>query len=160
MAGNGSTIPGGFVSRLQGIYPDQNLVNLGVPGDTTADGLARVDDIFSHDPKIVLLLLGGNDYVRRVPKEQTFKNLKSIITTIQSHRAMVILIGVRGGLLKDNYESDYHDLALKTGSAYIPNILDGLLGNKDLMSDEIHPNDRGYDIVTNKITPVLSQFLM
>jgi len=71
---------------------------LGVPGDTTADGLARMSELNAYKPKVVLLLLGGNDYLKRIPQEQTFANLAAIIKDIQSRGAIVLLLGVRGGL--------------------------------------------------------------
>ncbi len=50
------------------------IINLGVSGNTTADGLNRLDQLDKYKPKVVILLLGGNDYLRKVPKETTFNN--------------------------------------------------------------------------------------
>jgi lysophospholipase L1-like esterase len=72
------------------------IINLGVSGNTTADGLNRINELDRYKPKVVILLLGGNDYLRKVPKETTFKNLGKIIEDIQSRGAVVLLLGVRG----------------------------------------------------------------
>jgi lysophospholipase L1-like esterase len=70
-----------------------------------------------------------------------------------------VLLGVRGGLLRDNYESDYQKLAEETGSAYVPNVLDGLLGEDAYMDDVIHPNEVGYRIIAEKVHLVLREIL-
>ncbi|MES2470663.1 MAG: GDSL-type esterase/lipase family protein [Patescibacteria group bacterium] len=128
------------------------ILNKGVSGDTTEGALARLkEDVLDNDPKIVLVMLGGNDFIRRVPRATTFKNLESIVTQIQDKGAVVVLVGVRGGLINDPVDGLYEDLAEKTGSVYIEDILDGVYGHKDLMSDGIHPNDRGYALVAERL---------
>jgi lysophospholipase L1-like esterase len=101
------------------------------------------------------VLLGGNDYLRRVPKENTFENLAKIIEKIQSRGAIVLLLGVRGGLLGDQYDSSFEDLAKRYHTAFVSNVLDGLLGRSEYMSDEIHPNDSGHRIIADRAYPVL-----
>src|SRR3989338_1255870 len=77
VAGTGSSAGHDFVSLLsQNTF--QHIINLEVPGDTTAQGLARLGELDAYKPKVVLLLLGGNDYLRRLPQEQTFSNLCTI----------------------------------------------------------------------------------
>lgn len=137
----------------------QPITNLGRSGDTTASASARVDRIFEHDPKIVIVLLGGNDFLRRVPADETFANLSKIVRTIQSMGAAVLVLGVRGGLLSDAYESRFEKFAREHGAAYVPNVLDGLLGDRTYMSDQIHPNDLGYEKIANKVYPVLLKML-
>src|SRR3990167_10233446 len=87
------------------------------------------------NPKVVMLLLGGNDFLKRVPKHEMLSNLEQIITAIQNKGAVVILLGVRGGLITDSYESDLRSLAEKTGSAYVSNVLKGLIGSPKYMDD-------------------------
>ncbi|MDA1334754.1 MAG: GDSL-type esterase/lipase family protein [bacterium] len=152
--GVGSTPGNDFVSVLSRKL-DMPILNLGVAGDTTASGLLRFDKALDSDPKLVLILLGGNDYLRKVSKEQTFSNLRMMIESTQQKGSIVILLGVRGGLLKDNYKDDYKELAKEYDTAYIPNVLDGLIGTPDLMYDSIHPNDKGYEIIADRIYPVL-----
>ncbi len=135
------------------------IINLGVPGDTTAQGLARINELDKYKPQVVLLLLGGNDYLKRVPQEETFANLAKIIADIQSRGAVVILLGVRGGLLNDHFDEEFQKLADTYHTAYVPDVLDGLLGEKQYMSDQVHPNDAGYAIIAARIAPVLKKLL-
>jgi lysophospholipase L1-like esterase len=147
-----------FVSRLSDKI-NEPIINLGISGDTTRDGLARVGDVFEQNPRIVLVLLGGNDYIKRVPKEETFSNLKSIILNIQSRGAITVLLGVRGGVLQDHYDEEYKKLAKETGSVYVDNVLAGLLTKPQYMHDGIHPNARGYELIAEKIYPELLKVL-
>ena len=159
VAGRGASNGQDFVSVLSqrtGI----RIVNAGRSGDTTGGALSRLEsDVFAHDPRIVIVLLGGNDFLRRVPVEQTFENLGTIVDRIRSRGAAVILVGVSVGLLTDPYADRYEALAQRTASGLVPGILDGLIGHSDLMSDAIHPNNRGYAIVADRVEPVLRELL-
>ncbi|MCA9356755.1 hypothetical protein H6784_06015 [Candidatus Nomurabacteria bacterium] len=152
--GVGSTAGNDFVSELSRQI-NTPIVNLGNRGDSTRDALTRLDVVLKKKPKVVLLLLGGNDYLQKIPPEETFSNLGKIIESIHETGSIVILLGVRGGLLKDNFENNFESLADKYGTAYVPDVLDGLFGHADLMSDSVHPNDKGYKIIADKIYPVL-----
>ena len=158
VAGTGATDGRDFVLLLSGAI-GQPVINLGVPGDTTQDGLARMSELDAYKPKVVLLLFGGNDYLKRIPQEQTFANLAAIIKDIQSRGAIVLLLGVRGGLFGDYFSSGFEDLRSAYHTAYVPDVLDGLLGDKQYMSDQIHPNDAGYAAIADRITPVLKKLL-
>ena len=101
------------------------------------------------------MLLGGNDILRRVPKETTFENLESIVRRIRGQGAAVVLVGVRVGLFTDNYGVEYERLARRTSAAVVPDILDGILGHVDRMSDSVHPNDQGYELIADRLEPVV-----
>jgi len=135
------------------------IVNLGVAGDTSKEGLARLNQLDSYYPKVVILLLGGNDAIQKVPPAQTFENLANIIVNIQSRGAIVLLVGVRGGVLSDPYASQFKKLADTYHTAYVTDALSGLFANKQYMYDEVHPNDAGYAILAGRIEPVLKSLL-
>lgn len=156
--GVGSTEGNNFVSLLSQRI-NTPIVNLGHSGDTTADALARINDVLVKKPKVVMVLLGGNDFLKRIPKHEMLSNLEQIITAIQNKGAVVILLGVRGGLITDSYESDLKSLAQKTGSAYVSNVLKGLIGNPKYMDDSVHPNNAGYAIIADRIYPILEKML-
>lgn len=147
-----------FVSRLSEKI-DEPIINMGVAGDTTQNGLGRLNTLLDKKPRIVLLLLGGNDYLRRISKEETFNNLRTMIKRIQDTGAIVILLGVRGGLLQDHYDNEYKRLAKDTGSVYVENVLAGLINNPEFMYDSIHPNALGYEKIAEKIYPKLVEVL-
>lgn len=158
VAGTGSSDGHDFVSLLSQAT-GKPIINLGHPGDTTADGLARVGELDAYKPKVVLLLLGGNDYLKRVPQEETFQNLANIIKNIQGRGAVVLLLGVRGGLLGDHFADEYKNVSRVYRTAYVSDVLSGLIGDKKYMYDQIHPNDAGYAKVAARIAPVLLSLL-
>ncbi len=158
VSGNGSTPGNDFVSLLS-VKINEPIINLGISGNTTRDGLARIDEIFDKNPRIVLLLLGGNDYLKRIPSEETFKNLREIISRLEEKGILVVLLGIRGGVLVDHFDADFEDLARENGTAYVPDVLDGIFGKNNLMSDTIHPNDEGYKIIADRVFTVVSKVL-
>ena len=135
------------------------IVNEGRSGDTTVTALERIDTVLVHDPGIVIVLLGGNDYLRKIPKETTFQNLHTIISKFKENNTRVLLLGIRGGLLRDTYEKDFEDFAKREQVPFIPNVLDGLIGKDEYMSDQIHPNDRGYAKIAERVAPELKRML-
>jgi len=156
--GVGSTNFGDFVSLLSKKI-GKPIINLGHSGDTTADGLARIDELDKYKPKVVLLLLGGNDYLKKIPQNETENNLIKMIKNIQARGAIVLLLGVRGGLLNDRFESMYSDLSNKYDTAYVSDILKGLVFDTKYMSDAIHPNNTGYNLIAEKVYPSLIKLL-
>ncbi len=129
----------------------QAVVNAGIPGNTTAQALKRLEqDVLSRSPGLVLITLGGNDLKNGVAKEIAFKNLKIIVETIQDHGARVVIGGIQFPLRDRGFGKGYKELADQTGAILIPNILKGIMGNRKLMSDPIHPNAEGYKIMAQR----------
>jgi len=145
------------LSRRLGV----EIINAGKSGDTTASALNRLErDVLLKDPRLVIILLGGNDILQRSPPEEVAKNLRKIIELIRKEDAGIILIGVRGGIFGDPYKEMFENLAKERGVVYyVPDILDGIIGNPDLMSDPVHPNNQGYAKIADKLEPVLRKLL-
>lgn len=139
----------------------QEIVNEGIGGNTTRDGLERIDVMLKkYDPKLVILLFGGNDALRKIPPDETFKNLGTMIEKIHNSGSMVLLLGIQGGFLRDPYKEDFKKLAETYNVAYVESVLKGLLGKKEYMFDTIHPNDAGYIQMAEKIYPELETVLL
>ena len=154
-ASEGNDYPSLLAARI-----DLPVINAGVPGDTTADALERLDqDVLSRSPRMVLLTLGGNDLKNRVPIEKAFANLRSVVKAIQEAGALVVLGGVDIPLYGRGFGEAYEDLAEETGSVLIPNVYAGILGRRDRMSDPIHPNDRGYAIMAGHFHEAIEPYL-
>lgn len=150
-----------------GASPDKNFVslisqrlgipilNLGKSGDTTASASARFESVMPEHPKLVVVLLGGNDFLHRVPRQQVFENLGIIIEKIEKRGAIVVLLGVQGGVIGDSYDQEYKRLAKKYKTAYVANVLKDIIGHPELMSDTIHPNDKGHAIIAERVYSVV-----
>lgn len=156
--GVGSTNGGNFVSVLSQKI-GQPIVNLGHSGDTTADGIARISQLDEYNPKVVLLLLGGNDHLRKIPIPDTHKNLATLIENIQARGSVVVLLGVRGGLFNDRFDTEFENLRDTYHTAFVSDVLGGLFGKHEYMYDTIHPNNAGYQIIADRIYPVLVEML-
>lgn len=119
--------------------------NLGKSGETTADGLTRVDEVAGLGPRVVLLCFGGNDALNQESSKQTFANLARMIDRLQQAGSFVVLIGIRSASLRDFNEKHFAKLARDKGVLYVPDMLQGLVFKPVYMSDAIHPNDAGYE---------------
>jgi acyl-CoA thioesterase-1 len=159
VAGRGASSGQDFVSVLS-VRLGVPILNAGRSGDTTSAAMARLDrDVLAHDPRVVVVLLGGNDYLRHVPVETTFSNLGAIVDRIRERGAAVLVAGVAVGLIADPYDEKFQLLARQTSAGLVPDILGGIIGHADLMSDAIHPNDRGYALVADRLEPTLRDLL-
>jgi len=159
VAGNGSTEGNDFVSVLSrkiGVL----IENFGHSGDTSADALARIDTVIERDPGIVILVIGGNDILRKVPIATTKDNISSIVETLQKNNTRVLLVGVKGAILNDPYADMYESITDEYDIAYMPNILSGLLGKSKYMSDAIHPNDIGYARIADRLSEILKPLVL
>ena len=133
---------------------------MGVSGDTTASALARLDeDVLSQNPRIVLVGLGGNDFLQSVPLATTEANLRTIVRDIQRGGAMVVLLGFRFPSISANYESMYERVAGDERCLLVPDMLDGILSNPQLKSDEIHPNAAGYALMAERLETPLKKLI-
>lgn len=146
-AGGGEDYPA-RLSNTSGL----TVVNAGVSGDTTEMALARLDSaVLSQNPRIVIIGLGGNDFLRGVPISSTEANLRTIIRKIQSAGGMVVLLGFKFPSLSANYDKMYKRVAKEEKCLFIPGTLKGILTDPALKSDEIHPNARGYAVMAERI---------
>jgi acyl-CoA thioesterase-1 len=135
------------------------ILNLGIPGSTTADGLDRLAEALQPQPRVVLLCLGGNDSLQRQPGAQTFANLATIIDQFQQGGTFVVLVGVRSASVLDQHRRPFARLAREKRVLFVPDILDGVLGNARLMADTLHPNEAGYDHIAARLAKVLEPYL-
>jgi lysophospholipase L1-like esterase len=155
----GDSLTAGVGADAGKTYPDElsrligrPVVNAGVPGNTIADAAARLRrDVLARKPGVVIVLLGGNDLLRRTDLDDAFAALERMIRDIQSTGAMVVLVGLQGLSPIGGVAGRYKALAQGTGCPFVPDVLDGIFLNPKLMSDRVHPNAEGYRIVARRI---------
>ena len=134
-----------------------DVVNHGVNGDTTAGGVRRLAAALDEKPQILIVAFGANDGLRGVPVKQVKDNLEKIIEKAQDRDVKVLLVGMEAlPLYGWQYTIDFHnifpDLAEKFDVPLVPFMLDGILGNPDLMGqDGIHPNAAGARLMAGNI---------
>ncbi|MCK9594367.1 MAG: GDSL-type esterase/lipase family protein [Candidatus Omnitrophica bacterium] len=128
------------------------VVNAGINSDTTAEALKRVGtDVLSKDPLLVIVEFGGNDFLNKIPFEETIGNMEEIIKAILAKGAMVAIADISGPEVMASYGAAYKELSVKYRTILIPGILSGIFTNPALKSDFVHPNDQGYKIVAHRI---------
>lgn len=141
------------------------IINSGVRGDTSAQGLNRIEAICALRPSITIVEFGANDGLRGLPIESIRRNLTVIIEKLQSAGSRVILAGMQ---IPPNYGTEYTsafrqmfpELANKQDVDLIPFFLDGVGGYSELNQDDgIHPTAEGYDIVVENVWKVLKPLL-
>jgi len=155
------------------------VVNRGVSGDTTAQGLARLQrDVLEENPRVVLVCFGTNDMLRGMPADEQFANLGQIVKAIQAKGATAILIGTEGYAAQvpqaaratgftpgasagaqEDYAARYRELAQETGAVYVPDLVRGVLGNPTLMRDPIHPNAAGNETIARRLMTEVGGYL-
>jgi acyl-CoA thioesterase-1 len=128
------------------------VVNAGVSGEDTNQGLRRLPDALeTHQPDLVVLCFSGNDMLRKQSEAQTVENLQEMIELIHASGADVVMIGVpRPGLLlrvPDFYETLADDYALP----FDDSLLTHILSKNALNTDHIHPNEKGYRLMAERI---------
>jgi lysophospholipase L1-like esterase len=116
-------------------------------------------DVLGRNPRLVIVLFGGNDFMRQVPLDQTRKNLEEMVRRIQERGAMVVLAGLRLGLFTDEYGPIYKEIAKQHGALYIPEVLKGILSDPRLKSDSVHPNGAGYRLMAERIVKEVKPLL-
>lgn len=141
------------------------VVNEGVPGDTSTDGLARLANVLVHKPRVVVLEFGGNDGLRGVPVSTTRGNLDRIIVELRKAGATVVLAGMTlppnyGPEYVKSFEQVFSSLAAKHRLKLIPFLLEGVALTPGLMSpDGIHPNAKGNQRVAQTVFRALEPLL-
>lgn len=163
----GDSLTAGYGAQEGQDYPSQveaiighEIVNAGRSGDTTADALRRLDeDVLTRDPRIVIVGLGGNDFLRGEAIARTEENLRTIVRRIQEAGAMVILLGFEFPSLSANYAAMYERVAADEKCLLVDDVIDGIMNDKSLKSDEIHPNAAGYRLMAERIAEPTRELL-
>lgn len=136
----------------------RTVVNVGVPGEISAAGLKRLPSMLeSHNPTLVILCHGGNDFLRRIDESVTTRNLKAMIEMIQDRGADVVLVGVPKLGFGLDVPKFYVSIAAEKAIPFEGEILLDLLGDNRMKSDAIHPNAKGYHLMAEAIYGVISK---
>jgi acyl-CoA thioesterase-1 len=145
---------------------DYEVVNAGISGDTSLGGLERIDWVLeSENVKILILELGANDLLRRMPVDQMKKNLARIIEKAKARNVRVLLCGMlappsAGADYQREFQIAFPDLASEFKVEFLPFLLQNVALNKDLnQADGIHPNAEGSKIMTENVYAALKPML-
>ena len=165
MAGYGLPSSENLVSELNRNFETSGssiiIISASISGNTSKNGLSRLDWSLEDSPSIVVLSLGANDMLRGLNPELTMQNLDSIINKFKKNGSIVILAGMlasesMGPKYQSQFDGIYPELAKKYDLIFMPFLLDGVaLDKKYLQADYKHPNASGIKIIASNLYPYI-----
>jgi acyl-CoA thioesterase I len=155
--GTGAAESESYPAVLAGLI-ERKVIRAGVPGEVTEQGLARLQDVIEeYRPALMIVCLGGNDMLRHTADAQIRTNLREIIRTIRGQGIGVMLVGVPKPALVTSAAAFYAEVAGEFGIPYEGAIVTDVLYQRELKSDPIHPNAKGYRKMAEAIAKLLKK---
>ncbi len=161
----GESYPDYFQADLDTRGYHYRVVNEGISGNTTKDGVERLNTILALKPSVVVVEFGGNDGLRGLPIQDSRANLDKIIATLKASGAKVALAGITlppdyGPDYIKEFDATYTLLAKKYRIPMLPFLLKGVYGTNGMMqSDRTHATAAGNKIVAENILPLVLPLL-
>nr|WP_196228654.1 arylesterase [Kingella kingae] len=165
----GDSLTAGYGAGKGEDYPTQlaqitgwKIINGGVSGNTSAQALERLPELLQQNPKLVLVSIGGNDFLQKKSESETIANISRIIETVQAAKIPVVLVAIpyftAGALLGSVSEHPlYDDLAKKFDVPLLKGAWADVLGDKDMKSDAVHGNGKGYRYFAEEMADFLKK---
>jgi lysophospholipase L1-like esterase len=136
----------------------RKVVSEGVPGETSAQGLARLPQVLEQTaPRLLILCHGGNDFLRRLPETQAAANVRAMVKLARNKGVAVVLVGVPKLGFTASPAGFYADIAQEFGIPYDGESLKGVLTDNELKSDWVHPNAKGYARIAQSLADLLKR---
>ena len=167
MAGYGLSQTENLTSELTRNFknnePPIQLINASISGNTSKNGLSRVDWSLGDKPSIVILCLGANDMLRGLDPSLTSNNLEQIINKFVENKSVVVLAGMKspesmGAKYQLEFDSIYPELSKKYSLIMMPFLLEGVALEKDmLLADYKHPNAKGIKVMAGNLKPYIHE---
>lgn len=153
--GTGAAEGESYPAVLQNII-SRTVINAGIPGETTAEGLRRLPSVIEEQrPALMVLCLGGNDFLRKLDEGEANKNLREMVRFAKGKGVDVVLIGVPRLGFSLTVPEFYGEIAKEFNIPYEGKILRSILSKGNLKSDYIHPNAQGY----RRMAEAIAEFL-
>jgi lysophospholipase L1-like esterase len=153
--GTGASTHESYPARL-GKLIGRTVVSAGVPGETSAQGLARLPQALEQvQPRLLILCHGGNDFLRRLPESDAAANVRAMVKLAKDRGVDVVLVGVPKLGLTAAPAGFYADIAAEFGLPYDGATLKTVLTDNALKSDWVHPNAGGYARIAESLAALL-----
>ena len=136
----------------------RRVVRAGVPGEVTTQALARLPSALDeHAPRLLLLCIGGNDFLRRLGNAQAERNVREMVRLARSRGVAVMLIGTPEPGFTVSPPAFYSSIAKEFRLPYEEGIIGQVLKDASLKADPIHPNARGYRLIAERVADQLKR---
>jgi len=153
--GTGASEAESYPAQLQSLI-GRKVVRAGVPGEVTAQALARLPGALEeHQPQLLVLCIGGNDFLRNLGMAQAAANVQTMVAIARQRGIDVLLIGTPEKGFTVTPPSFYADIAKQQRIPYEGAVIGEILRNSELKSDTIHPNARGYRLIAERVAALL-----
>ena len=153
--GTGAGESQSYPAVLEGLI-GRKVHSAGVPAEVSAAGLARLPSALDfYKPQLLILCSGGNDFLRKLGKQQAAENLRAMVRTARDKGVAVVLIAVPEPGLFPSPPDFYKNIAAELGVPYEGEALAKILRDNELKSDLIHPNAKGYARLAEAVAEVL-----
>jgi acyl-CoA thioesterase I len=155
--GTGAAEDESYPAQLEQLI-GRRVVRAGVPGEVSAQALARLPvALDEHAPRLLLLCIGGNDFLRQLGNHQAEDNVRAMVKLARSRGVEVLLIGTPEPGYSLSPPSFYADIAKEFRQPYEEAAMSQVLKDNTLKSDPIHPNARGYRLIAERVAERLRQ---
>jgi acyl-CoA thioesterase I len=153
--GTGAAEEESYPAQLEKLI-GRRVVRAGVPGEVTAQALARLPGALDeHAPRLLLLCIGGNDFLRRLGNEQAERNVREMVKVARGRGIAVLLIGTPEPGFSVSPPPFYAAVAKEFRLPYEAGVIGEVLKDRALKADPIHPNARGYRIIAERLAETL-----
>jgi lysophospholipase L1-like esterase len=153
--GTGASEDESYPVQLESLI-GRRVVRAGVPGEVTAQALARLPgEIEEHAPRLLVLCIGGNDFLRRLGNAQAERNVRAMVRLAKDRGIDVVLLGTPEPGLTVSPPAFYEAIAEEFGVPYEGGVIGEVLRDASLKADPIHPNARGYRIIAERVAEAL-----
>ena len=155
--GTGADEAQSYPAQLQTLI-GRRVVGAGVPGEVTAQALERLPAALDeHAPRLLLLCIGGNDFLRRLGNAQAERNVRAMVQLAKGRGVAVLLIATPEPGLLPSPPAFYAAVAKDLGVPYEDGVIAEVLKDASLKSDPIHPNARGYRVIAERLAERLKK---
>ena len=155
--GTGAAEADSYPAQLEKLI-GRKVLREGVPGEVSARALERLPEALEeHRPALLLLCIGGNDFLRNLGKAQAAANVQAMVALARQRGIDVVLIGTPEMGLLVTPPAFYAEIAKQAGIPYEGKVIGEILRSSELKSDPIHPNARGYRLLAERLAALLQK---
>jgi len=161
----GDSLTFGTGARPEESYPavlqrniGRKVVNAGVPGEASAEGLARLPEVLDEvRPKLLILCHGGNDFLRRLDESKAAENVRAMVRLARGQGIAVVLLATPKPGLPPHVPKFYGEIAAGERIPFEEGVIKAVLTDNSLKSDMVHPNATGYAQIAAALQKMLKK---
>ena len=155
--GTGASEADSYPAQLEKLI-GRKVVRAGVPGEVSARALERLPDALEeHQPALLLLCIGGNDFLRNLGMAQAAANVRAMAALARQRNIDVVLIGTPERSITVSPPAFYAEIATQIGIPYEGKMIGEILRNSEMKSDPIHPNAKGYRLMAERLAALMKK---